>query len=149
MSTDAAIALAGATVCQPGVVVLAGTGAMAFGMNEEGEKKRFIPPRFEPAMGAVFLALQDAGVEIKEVMSNTYFSNSGFPILDLTERVVITIEVYNLGVWHTSERRSSRSGATYRNQRSSPARLISIRLRLLNQRSLRSGKNGKLNSLER
>jgi N-acetylglucosamine kinase len=37
---DAAIALAGATVCQPGVVVLAGTGAMAFGMNQSGERKR-------------------------------------------------------------------------------------------------------------
>jgi N-acetylglucosamine kinase-like BadF-type ATPase len=37
---DAAIALAGATACQPGVVVLAGTGAMAFGMNEEGKKRR-------------------------------------------------------------------------------------------------------------
>jgi N-acetylglucosamine kinase len=37
---DAAIALAGATACQPGVVVLAGTGAMAFGMNSSGETKR-------------------------------------------------------------------------------------------------------------
>jgi len=37
---DAAIALAGATACQPGVVVLAGTGAMAFGMNQSGEKRR-------------------------------------------------------------------------------------------------------------
>jgi N-acetylglucosamine kinase-like BadF-type ATPase len=37
---DAAIALAGATACQPGVVVLAGTGAMAFGMNNKGETRR-------------------------------------------------------------------------------------------------------------
>jgi len=37
---DAAIALAGATACQPGIVVLAGTGAMAFGMNRLGEKRR-------------------------------------------------------------------------------------------------------------
>ena len=37
---DAAIALAGATAGQPGVVVLAGTGAMAFGMNNKGETRR-------------------------------------------------------------------------------------------------------------
>ncbi len=37
---DAAIALAGATACRPGIVVLAGTGAMAFGMNGAGEKTR-------------------------------------------------------------------------------------------------------------
>ena len=37
---DAAIALAGATACQPGVVVLAGTGSMAFGMNRSGETER-------------------------------------------------------------------------------------------------------------
>ena len=37
---DAAIALAGATACQPGVVVLAGTGTMAFGMNQSGRKSR-------------------------------------------------------------------------------------------------------------
>lgn len=37
---DAAIALAGATACQPGVVVLAGTGSMAFGMNSLGEQSR-------------------------------------------------------------------------------------------------------------
>ena len=37
---DAAIALAGALACQPGVVILAGTGAMAFGMNSVGEKRR-------------------------------------------------------------------------------------------------------------
>jgi N-acetylglucosamine kinase-like BadF-type ATPase len=37
---DAAIALAGATAGQPGVVVLAGTGAMAFGINSSGETRR-------------------------------------------------------------------------------------------------------------
>jgi len=37
---DAAIALAGATACQPGVVVLAGTGSMALGMNRSGETAR-------------------------------------------------------------------------------------------------------------
>lgn len=37
---DASIALAGATICQPGVVVIAGTGAMAFGMNRSGERRR-------------------------------------------------------------------------------------------------------------
>ncbi len=37
---DAAIALAGALVCEPGIVILAGTGAMAFGMNSAGEQKR-------------------------------------------------------------------------------------------------------------
>ena len=37
---DAAIALAGALACQPGIVMLAGTGAIAFGMNSSGEKKR-------------------------------------------------------------------------------------------------------------
>ena len=37
---DAAIALAGATACQPGVVVLAGTGSMAFGMNKFGDERR-------------------------------------------------------------------------------------------------------------
>ena len=37
---DAAIALAGALACEPGVVVLAGTGAMAFGINCSGEKRR-------------------------------------------------------------------------------------------------------------
>jgi len=37
---DAAIALAGATACQPGVVVLSGTGSMAFGMNRFGERQR-------------------------------------------------------------------------------------------------------------
>jgi len=37
---DAAIALAGATACQPGIVVIAGTGSMVFGMNESGETAR-------------------------------------------------------------------------------------------------------------
>jgi len=37
---DAEIALAGATECQPGVVIIAGTGAMAFGMNHEGKTDR-------------------------------------------------------------------------------------------------------------
>ena len=37
---DAAIALAGATACEPGIVALAGTGAMAFGMNSSGETRR-------------------------------------------------------------------------------------------------------------
>lgn len=37
---DAAIALAGALACEPGVVVLAGTGAMAFGINRSGEERR-------------------------------------------------------------------------------------------------------------
>lgn len=37
---DAEIALAGATVLQPGVIVIAGTGAMAYGINSSGEEKR-------------------------------------------------------------------------------------------------------------
>lgn len=37
---DAVIALAGATACQPGIVVLAGTGAMVFGTNRAGKKMR-------------------------------------------------------------------------------------------------------------
>lgn len=37
---DAAIALAGATACQPGVIVLAGTGSMAFGISKLGMRKR-------------------------------------------------------------------------------------------------------------
>jgi len=37
---DAFIALAGATVCNPGVIVIAGTGAIAFGINRSGEQKR-------------------------------------------------------------------------------------------------------------
>lgn len=38
--SDAASALAGATGCQPGVVVVAGTGSIAFGINESGETAR-------------------------------------------------------------------------------------------------------------
>ncbi|MBM4087273.1 MAG: ATPase [Planctomycetes bacterium] len=37
---DAAIALAGATGCKPGVIVLAGTGSVAFGMNADGQQVR-------------------------------------------------------------------------------------------------------------
>jgi len=37
---DAAIALAGATICQAGVVVISGTGAMAFGINSSGQQQR-------------------------------------------------------------------------------------------------------------
>lgn len=37
---DAFIALAGATICQPGVVIIAGTGATAFGINREGQRAR-------------------------------------------------------------------------------------------------------------
>lgn len=37
---DAAIALAGAFACQPGVIVIAGTGATAFGINESGDRQR-------------------------------------------------------------------------------------------------------------
>jgi len=37
---DAFIALSGATICQPGVIVIAGTGSMAFGMNLSGDEER-------------------------------------------------------------------------------------------------------------
>jgi N-acetylglucosamine kinase len=37
---DAAIALAGATACNPGVVVISGTGSIAYGVNRHGEKRR-------------------------------------------------------------------------------------------------------------
>lgn len=37
---DAVVALAGATAGRPGVVVNAGTGAIAFGVNEQGESRR-------------------------------------------------------------------------------------------------------------
>jgi N-acetylglucosamine kinase-like BadF-type ATPase len=37
---DAAIALAGATGGEPGVIVIAGTGSIAFGMNSRGERAR-------------------------------------------------------------------------------------------------------------
>lgn len=40
VENDAVIALAGGTLGQPGVVVIAGTGSMAFGMNARGERKR-------------------------------------------------------------------------------------------------------------
>jgi N-acetylglucosamine kinase-like BadF-type ATPase len=38
VATDAYIALAGGTVCRPGVVVIAGTGAIAFGVNRFGRE---------------------------------------------------------------------------------------------------------------
>ncbi|MFQ6095788.1 MAG: N-acetylglucosamine kinase [Candidatus Bathyarchaeia archaeon] len=37
---DASIALAGAITCKPGVVVISGTGSIAFGINKKGESKR-------------------------------------------------------------------------------------------------------------
>ncbi len=40
IDTDAAIALAGATACNPGVVVISGTGSIAFGINKDGERGR-------------------------------------------------------------------------------------------------------------
>lgn len=40
IDTDAAIALAGATACNPGVVVISGTGSIAFGVNKDGERGR-------------------------------------------------------------------------------------------------------------
>lgn len=40
VTTDAAIALAGATGGEPGVVVIAGTGSIAFGQNGEGRSAR-------------------------------------------------------------------------------------------------------------
>ncbi|NLG79191.1 MAG: ATPase [Firmicutes bacterium] len=40
VDNDAAIALAGGTLGQPGVVVIAGTGSIAFGMNAKGERAR-------------------------------------------------------------------------------------------------------------
>ena len=40
MTHDAAIALAGATACEPGVIVVAGTGAISYGINAKGETKR-------------------------------------------------------------------------------------------------------------
>jgi len=40
IDTDAAIALAGATACNPGVVVISGTGSIAFGINKDGERER-------------------------------------------------------------------------------------------------------------
>ncbi len=38
--SDAEAALAGATGCRPGVVVIAGTGSIAYGVNEKGETAR-------------------------------------------------------------------------------------------------------------
>jgi N-acetylglucosamine kinase-like BadF-type ATPase len=38
--SDAVVALAGATGCRPGVVVISGTGSIAFGLNEDGETAR-------------------------------------------------------------------------------------------------------------
>ncbi len=40
VDNDAAIALAGGTLGQPGVVVIAGTGSVAFGINAKGERRR-------------------------------------------------------------------------------------------------------------
>ncbi|MEK7398143.1 MAG: BadF/BadG/BcrA/BcrD ATPase family protein [Candidatus Poribacteria bacterium] len=37
---DAFIALAGATACKPGVIVIAGTGSMAFGVNQFNQESR-------------------------------------------------------------------------------------------------------------
>ena len=37
---DAAVALAGATACNPGVVVISGTGSIAFGVNKHGKRSR-------------------------------------------------------------------------------------------------------------
>ena len=38
VENDAVTALAGATVCRPGVVVISGTGSVAFGADERGER---------------------------------------------------------------------------------------------------------------
>jgi len=40
VDNDASIALAGATHGQPGVVIICGTGSIAFGMNSKGERRR-------------------------------------------------------------------------------------------------------------
>ncbi len=40
VDTDAAIAVAGATACKPGVVVISGTGSIAYGVNRFGERRR-------------------------------------------------------------------------------------------------------------
>ncbi len=40
LDSDAAVALAGATAGKPGVVVIAGTGSIAFGMDERGRRAR-------------------------------------------------------------------------------------------------------------
>ena len=40
VDNDAIIALAGGTMGKPGIVVIAGTGSIAFGVNEEGKRAR-------------------------------------------------------------------------------------------------------------
>lgn len=40
LTTDAEAALAGATDCKPGVVIISGTGSIAYGMNGRGERAR-------------------------------------------------------------------------------------------------------------
>lgn len=40
LTTDAEIALAGATDCQPGIVIISGTGSIAYGMNNRGQRAR-------------------------------------------------------------------------------------------------------------
>jgi N-acetylglucosamine kinase len=40
LTTDADIALAGATDCQPGIVIISGTGSIAYGMNSRGQRAR-------------------------------------------------------------------------------------------------------------
>ncbi len=40
VENDAVIALAGATVARPGVVIICGTGSIAFGINQQGERRR-------------------------------------------------------------------------------------------------------------
>lgn len=40
VDTDAAIALAGATACSPGAVVISGTGSIAFGISGYGKRRR-------------------------------------------------------------------------------------------------------------
>ncbi len=40
VDSDAAVALAGATACKPGVVVISGTGSIAYGVNRYGKRRR-------------------------------------------------------------------------------------------------------------
>jgi N-acetylglucosamine kinase len=40
LTSDAEIALAGATDCQPGIVIISGTGSIAYGMNSRGQRAR-------------------------------------------------------------------------------------------------------------
>ncbi len=49
IETDARVALAGATNLEPGVVIIAGTGSIAYGMNDRGEYAR--AGGWGPAMG--------------------------------------------------------------------------------------------------